>query len=201
MRSNNFELNNLFPIDMNLRLIKFLSLAWVLCAAASDVQAAGLCDAPDVQDLKCVEVTDASADDTEPNCIALWHKDGSKVVFEFAQKPRLEYAGDLVRIVTGESTVEYDFAAIAKMTYEYFDPVGINTIEDDAEPVFRKNKESLVFNAAGNDAVVKIYSVKGTLLKTFEVKQRSSIHLPLSLLSHGIYLVSVNGVTYKISVQ
>ena len=46
--------------------------------------------------------------------LAVWHKDGSKVLFRLSEKPKVTYGDSLVTIQTS-TTVEYAFQAIQKM--------------------------------------------------------------------------------------
>jgi len=143
--------------------------------------------------------SEANPDETNL-CLVVWQKDGSKVVFDLKEKPKITYEEEKV-VITSSSIVEYDFRSIMKMTYETESAVGIDAVTINKEKSFTSNGETISFHPTDQDLSVKVVAMNGMLIKDFVVKQGSSASLALNSFSTNIYMIIVNGVTYKIMVK
>ena len=149
-----------------------------------------------------INITDAmmlvriilNEDTTEP-CLEVWHKDGSKIMFNLNEKPKVTYLGDNVTI-NGATTVECAFQAIRKMTFEKIEkPSSLLTVP------FVNDGETVTFLPADKDLCVKVILPKGKLVKEFVVKKGEKATLPLDASTAKTYSMDVNGVTYKIKTR
>ena len=86
---------------------------------------------------------------------------------------------------------------MARFTYEDNTVTAITNLQTD-EPSFRLNGESLLFPALKANSTVSVYSLNGTLIFKKTVRQNGEYAFPLSNLNAGVYMVNVNGLTYKI---
>ena len=133
------------------------------------------------------------------SCLVVWHKDGSKVSFNLNETPKITYSGDKV-IIQSSTAVEYDFRAIRKMTYSMNDALtGIRTLSVDGDKPFIKQGQTLTFMPADKDMNVRIVTLSGMVLNNFVVRRGQPVSLSLVSSSAKVYLIQVNGVTYKIS--
>lgn len=139
----------------------------------------------------------------EVNCLVLWHKDGYKLHYLFAEKPVVSFVDDKIIVEDNTTRTEYDYEAISKMTYEVDDPTGIKNVEDNEKTAtqFTHEGENFVFQAGNKPLQVKVVNVNGVLIKAFTVGADSMEMLSVKSLPHGINIISVNGATYKISVR
>lgn len=137
---------------------------------------------------------------TEPSLV-VWQKDGTTVCFLLRERPKVVYDGDTVRISTPSLAADYPFSAIRKMTYP--DANDIDGVDEVAAPdkPFAVKGEGLTFSAGRKPLDVRLFTADGKLVRAFSVGEASSATLPLGSLTAGIYLVSVDGVTYKISLR
>ena len=127
--------------------------------------------------------------------LVIWHKDGSKVQFKLTEKPQITYLGEIVSI-KASSTVEYEFQAIRKMTFErharkLLTPMKPFTIEG----------EAVTFLPADKDLHVKAALTNGEIVKDFVVRKGETATLPLESRPANDYVINVNGVTYKIKTK
>lgn len=132
-------------------------------------------------------------------CLVVWQKDGSVVLFNLTETPKVTYEADKV-IVTGSSVVEFKFQAISKMTYD-LPTVDVKWPAVKAERPFRNNGETITFLPADKDMHVKIVLINGMVVNEFVVRKDDTYTLSLNAYPDKLYLINVNGVTYKIMIR
>ena len=130
-------------------------------------------------------------------CLVMWHKDGSIVLFNLDEMPKIIYSGDSV-IVKSSSIVEYEFQSIKKMTYSLEDPEGINNLIFKQEKPFTNGDETITFLPAEEDLHITIILMNGMVVKDFVVRKGESSTISLHSFTEKMYMINVNGVTYKI---
>lgn len=142
----------------------------------------------------------AEPEDKEPSesQLVVWHKDGSKVMFALSQNPKITMSGEMVKVESTATSMEFEFEAIRKMTYDIDLADNIKVIGDTGNKHFTLSDGSITFLPAERDLNVRIVAINGIVVKEFVVKKDEPTVLPLSTLIAGVYLVNVNGVTYKI---
>jgi len=132
--------------------------------------------------------------------LVVWHKDGSKVLFKLSEKPKVTYGDSLVTIQAA-TMVEYAFQAIQKMTFESEEVVGIKEMKPDPERPFSSDGETVTFLPADKDLRVTIVQLNGIVVKDIAVRRGQQSSLSLRSLPAGVYLLNVNGITYKIKTR
>lgn len=132
--------------------------------------------------------------------LVVWHKDGSKVLFRLSEKPKVTYGDSLVTIQAG-TTVEYAFQTIRKMTFESDEVVGIKEMEAKKEQPFASDGRTVSFQPAESDLHVRVVSMSGLVVKDFVVRKGERQSFSFQSLPPGVYVMSVNGVTYKIKTR
>ena len=132
--------------------------------------------------------------------LVVWHKDGSKVLFSLDKTPTICYAGDKV-IIKSSSTIEYDFQSIQKMTYSLEDVQGIQIISMKEEIPFSHSDGVITFLPTEKDLHVRIIKINGMVVKDFIVRKDEASSIPLKSSLDDLYLIYINGVTYKIKMR
>lgn len=144
------------------------------------------------------------ADPTDPESsgpqLVLWQKDGSKVLFNLSERPQVTMGDDMVKVKTVKISAEYDIEDIRKMTYDFSDPDAIKNILFSDKP-FSVTDRSIAFIPSETDMNVSIVSANGMVVKELVVSKDEPTAVSLSGMTSGVYLVKVNGVTYKISIR
>ena len=133
----------------------------------------------------------------ETNLI-IWKKDDSKVAFVLTEKPMLTFSESSLMINTAAISVCYDLENLAKITYELSSEEGIRNIENDKKSSFKLDGGMLLVPSLRPGSVVSIHSLNGILVFRKSIETVGSYSFPLSHLNMGVYLVSVDSLTYKI---
>lgn len=130
--------------------------------------------------------------------LVVWAKDGTKVAYALEEKPKVTFTETDMEIKTNNGDViNYGLDNMARFTYEDNSIVGIMNLQTGELP-FEVNGESLIFPMLKENSVVSIYLLNGTLVFKKKISQEAEYAFPLSNLTTGVYMVTVNGLTYKI---
>ena len=130
--------------------------------------------------------------------LVVWKKDGSKVAFALTEKPIVTFSETSLMINTTTVSVSYDLEDMAKFTYEDSAEEGIRNIENDKESSFKFDGEMLLFPSLKARSKVAIHNLGGVLVFSRTIEVAGDYSFPLSHLDKGVYVVSVDGLTYKI---
>ena len=132
------------------------------------------------------------------SCLVVWHKDGTQVLFDLDERPKITYVGDSVFIGTA-STVAYEFQTIWKMTFRLSNETsGIRNLTIDNARPFTSTHGTITFLPADRDLNVSMVALNGMVLNRFMVKRGEPVSISLKAYPTGVYIMNVNGVTYKI---
>lgn len=138
----------------------------------------------------------AMADEPKTQLV-VWVKDGTKVAYALAEKPKVTFTETDLVITTYGVEVNYPLENMARFTYETNDESAIVNLQTEESP-FKINGESLLFPALKANSTVSVYSLNGTQVFRKTIRQNGEYAFPLSNLNAGVYMVNVNGLTYKI---
>lgn len=128
--------------------------------------------------------------------LVIWAKDGTKVAYALAEKPKLTFTESELVVKAESIEVTYDLEKISCFIYESGGMTGITDLE--TESIFNFQNEALVFPALSANSTVSVCSLNGIFVFKKTVRVAGEYAFPLSNLNAGVYLVNVNGVTYKI---
>lgn len=132
--------------------------------------------------------------------LVLWAKDGERIsIFALTQKPKVTFNDKKFAVECEGVEIEYfELENLARFTYEKNNvPTAIGNLVTE-ETKFKLDGESLLFSFSKANNMISIYSANGTLVSNKMIKQAGEYALPIANLGTGIYLVKVNGSTYKI---
>ena len=102
-------------------------------------------------------------------------------------------------IISGEDIdVIYALDNFARYTYSDQEPTVIKDIRTD-EAKARFEGESLIFPSLKANNTISVYTLNGVQIIKKTVHEDGEYAFPLSALRKGVYLVNVNGLTYKIA--
>lgn len=142
-----------------------------------------------------------SSDLTTKKNLVVWGKDASQTTFVLNEQPIVTVADGKVKVESATTSAEFNFAEILKLTYEgLIDPsTSLNDI--DTKKSFVKTADALLFSSDCEDLHVQIASLAGMVIRQFTVKQGTTFSLPLYQLPTGVYVISVNKISYKIAIR
>lgn len=135
--------------------------------------------------------------DTVKTKFVIWAKDGSKVAYALVEKPKVTFTETDMIVTANGIVVTYALENMARFTYEKATPTDMFNLETSEFP-FKLEDESLLFPNLHENSTVTVHLLNGTLVFTKNVPKTGEYVFPLSNLNAGVYLVSVNGITYKI---
>lgn len=129
--------------------------------------------------------------------LIVWAKDGTKVAYFLSEKPKITFTETDLVITANDIKVNYALENMVRFTYESNDNTAIRNIESD-EVLIKLDGESLLFPDLKANSSIAIYALNGTLVMKKTIRQNGEYAFPISNLNAGVYMVHVNGLTYKI---
>lgn len=128
----------------------------------------------------------------------VWKKDGSKVAFSLMEEPKVTFSENSLMINSNKVSVSYKLEDIAKITYYNPRWQVIKNIENDKVSSFKFDGEMLLFSSLKAGSKVAIHNLGGVLVFSRFIEVTGDYSFPISHLDKGVYVVSVDGLTYKI---
>ena len=114
----------------------------------------------------------------EGDILTIWPKEGKAVEYAFSERPRVVYVGNVLRLTTKKTQVDFPVSNLHKFT---FDGIGAETV---MESIRSQDTES----------PTHVYTADGKLMKTIHAGNS----LSLDGFQRGVYIVKQNKITYKI---
>ena len=122
--------------------------------------------------------------------------DGQVVSINLNEEPRTTYQDGNLVITSSKNTVTYPLEKVRRFTY--VTATGIDTPKM-LGASFSNDGETLTFNGLKPHTKIYLYNVAGQLLKTIDNGDQSQIIISASHMPFGVYVVKVNGGTFKIT--
>ncbi|MBE6256224.1 MAG: T9SS type A sorting domain-containing protein [Prevotella sp.] len=129
--------------------------------------------------------------------LVVWAKDGTKVAYALAEKPKITFTETDLVITANGLEVNYALENMARFTYEDNTETAITDLQTD-KASFKLGSESLLFPALKANNTISLHTINGTLIFKKSIQKAGEYSFPLSNLKTGAYVVTVNGLTYKI---
>lgn len=123
--------------------------------------------------------------------------DGQVVFINLNEEPRTTYQNGNLVITTKNNSITYPLEKVKRFTY-----VSSNDVIDAIKAVdatFSNDGETITFTSLKPHTKIYLYNVAGQLLKTLDSGDSNKIVISASQYPSGVYVVKVNGGTYKIS--
>lgn len=129
--------------------------------------------------------------------LIIWAKDGTQVAYALTENPSVYFHDTYLVVKTGNIEVNYEIEALDKFTTGFVDDdTRISDLNSDGTLKFQD--DALIFPALPANSKIRIYSANGNTVLNKTVKAAGEYAVPLSGLDTGVYIVNVNGITYKI---
>ena len=130
--------------------------------------------------------------------LVVWEKGGAVVGnYELTYTPNVTFTETEMIITTSLADVYYyGLPNMWKLTYESV-PTSVNNIMADNNAMLF-NGDAIVFPALEAGSNIAVYAANGALVINKTVSSAGEYAFPISSLSQGVYMVNVNGKTYKI---
>lgn len=123
--------------------------------------------------------------------------DGQVVFINLNEEPRTTYQNGNLVITTKNNSITYPLEKVKRFTYVTSNDV-IDAIKA-VDATFSNDGETITFTSLKPHTKIYLYNVAGQLLKTLDSGDSNKIVISASQYPSGVYVVKVNGGTYKIS--
>jgi len=132
--------------------------------------------------------------DTPKTQLFIWAKDGTKVAYALEDKPRLTFDDNSLIITAKGIEVKYPLENMARITYD-----GTLSIVDlqSGKSIFKVEGASLLFPSLKANSNISIRSLYGKLVFNRIIQASGDYSFSISDLNTGVYIVTVNGLSYK----
>lgn len=127
--------------------------------------------------------------------LAVCTKDGSKVLYALEEKPKITFTDTELIITTKSVEIAYALSDMNLLTYENGETTGITNLHDNSD--FKLDGNAIVFSKLKAKDIVSLYSINGVLVFKKTVTVDGEYAVSLNDIETGVYVVSVNGLTYK----
>lgn len=133
----------------------------------------------------------------EKTMLVVWSKDNTRVAYALEKEPRISFTSTDLIITVQDTEVSYPLEDMLRFTYG--DASESNILDMHAgESLFLLDGNSLLFPSLAAGTTVSLHALDGAPVFVKTVSTAGDYAFPLSALSSGVYMVNVNGVTYKI---
>lgn len=115
-----------------------------------------------------------------------------------SMKPKITFMESSLIVSSNNIDIEcFDLLNVSKITYQDDTNVGISNVKlDDTD--FKMEGDVMTFPKLKQNSTISIYTLNGTCLKRDTCSGEGSYKLDISNIGTGVYLVKVNGLTFKI---
>ena len=123
--------------------------------------------------------------------------DGTTTTISFSEKPVIKFQSDKLVVHSDAVSTEFDRSKVSRFNY-VTDLSGVDGIDRSAVTI-GNNGSTLYLSNLPTDSAIDVYSSDGKLLES--VRTTGNHTIEISGLPAGVYIVSVNGVSTKITKQ
>lgn len=131
--------------------------------------------------------------------VLLWGINGEILAsYTSSMKPKVTFTESSLTVSSNNIDIEYfDLLNMSKITYQDDTNVGISNVKLD-DTNFKMKSDILTFPKLKQNSSISIYTLNSTCLKRDTCPTEGSYKLDISNIGTGVYLVKVNGLTFKI---
>ncbi len=133
------------------------------------------------------------------NVILIEHNDGKVSRFVFDSEAEISYTSSNLIIVSNTEQAIFDLTTLHKATFQ-IDDTAIDEMQTVPTTFFLKNNTIVVENAPAN-ALMQIYAVSGRCIGKWHTDSQGTLLVNMNDFRDNIYIVTLNGITYKIVKQ
>lgn len=133
--------------------------------------------------------------------LAIWSKDGTKVSYALMDKPKITFTPNDLVIASNGVEVSYPISQLARFTYESASGIEKVANSDTLIRPFDVSGDILIFHTTSQSLSIEVFSIDGRLIGHHEVEANKTFSIPLDTFVEGIYIIRINGISYKISIK
>lgn len=126
-------------------------------------------------------------------------KDGNKVAYKLNKKPKLIFSNNNLVVAIDDINVDYPLEGILQWSYEDNDVTAIANRYQSDDISFSYSIGRIVIMPHKKDCTFLLSSMNGVLIFQTKIKAEEQFVFPLSKLNSGVYIITVNGISNKIT--
>lgn len=154
-------------------------------------------------------ISEESDDSEEPDSTAvalhLYCNDGTIVTYLLSRRPKIIFSDEYLNITTNSIETAYPSSDIAKLTYkdeenseeEEDEESGIDNILID-ETSFNIEGGVIMLSGFSEGSTARVYTLGGLMVQSVQMES-GCCAIPLASLPSGVYVINVNGKSFKIA--
>lgn len=128
--------------------------------------------------------------------LVLHHSDGTTTDIALFTQPRVTFTTDKLIVTSPVLNLEYPAEEILRFTYK---GEGTGIVNPLTETEYSQHDGQIVFNGITSADRVALYTTNGIRVPVHLVAHGTEYVLPLKSIPQGVYILSVNGKTSKIT--
>ena len=134
----------------------------------------------------------------EKNYVMVWNKDVQQVAYLLKQHPKVVFSDERIVLITDSIGVEYyPLSNLHKITFEDSIPIDMGiSIQNDGK--IQVANEEIVLIGFPADTQVSLNTLDDRYTKNYKTDHTGNLHLSLSGLPTGIFIVKAQKTTIKI---
>lgn len=122
--------------------------------------------------------------------------DNSQIVYSLSEEPKITFTKSDMLVKTNTLDVSYALDNVVRYTYESRD-VATDVIDISNESQIVQQRDMLLFENLQKGSNIDVYTASGMLVLHCQTTSSGAYALPIEILLRGVYVVNVNGLTYK----
>ena len=126
--------------------------------------------------------------------LVIHHSDGKTTDVQLYMMPRIQFQNDRVLITSSVLDIDYPKENVLRFSYKGITN-GIESVKNNAN--YSRENGHLVFHGVQQSDKVAIYNTNGIRVPVSFSRQGSDVTFPISAISSGVYVLSVNGKSFK----
>ena len=123
---------------------------------------------------------------------------GERMICQFSENPKLTHNDKTVTLATSRVTVTYQTSEITKVYIDGDSSTKIESVNIDGEKIII-NDDAVYLTGLSNGQIIRVYSVKGDLVKSLPVSDNGSVTIQLTNLPKGLYIIKTKNQSFKIT--
>lgn len=124
--------------------------------------------------------------------------DGTTTYFALTGNPKVYLTDGNLNVRTGDGTTTFPLQSLASITYNQ--SVNVNSILQNSES-YEVDGDLVRFPAADIQRTITIVSLNGIVMDSCVLAAGKSSELSLSDYQPGVYIITINGLSSKITIQ
>lgn len=153
----------------------------------------------DTDDEESTDDEEAYSTDSVATSLIVHTKDGSQVAFLLSERPKVSFSDGYLLITSSEADATYPLSDVLMFTFEEIESeaTGLSLLPAD-ETSFALEGGAIVVTGLKEGSTAKVYTIGGIMIHSEKVDGGTWTY-SLSSLSSGVYIISINGKTFKIA--